>query len=420
MDGVYLPARPAVADAPACFDLPLGNPGEQWRLYGPPIEVRANHESDGGSARLPEIDINALAPSFSQDHAEALNNSKTEYLIRRKRAFVFRMLRERILGPELFSAIREFRGLHYPLAYWAQRSPAFRQLLLQTNPTLAFALAAVASPLDPSFTPELLQSLASIRQRTLAERLGFPAASWRILARVTPSALSLERLEVLRQRLHDPGVFKLAQHLPRLGEDTVEILASPQLLKMVSSRFLARVEEYDLYECGNLLRKLSAILQLIGETRRYDTPEALLAEERWLVNAPGAGADWVDAIGYARFAAPLPNEPGCIEAIDTGTELIREAWQQNNCVASPFMIQRLLASKGKAALYRVLPRWGLERATLMIERLRTRRSRWVLTEIAAANNYTVRRSTERACLIWLADAQRVRDFRSLRQPKPEP
>lgn len=393
--------------------------GVQLQLSGPPLRALTSRDGKHWEPAVPDLDFDAMARGLVDPFqlSEALRWDGIDFdnafdLIERLTTF-----RRFIVKPMLFAEIARFGGLHFTLAFWSQRSDSFGELLLQTNPGLAFALAVTAHPLDPDGTPERIEQWSRRRQPILARELGFVEGAWRVLSKLTPESLDTTRLDRLRQRLTDPQVLRLAQHLHgELTPEVVEILLDPQLLALVSPRLLQRLAYKSEFGTVRVLKRLRTLWDVVGvaKTRHFDTSESLTEALEGVQERLQIDFGDLPQLLTAKFHQPLKGEPDLIEPITTGRELIVEAYEQLNCVASPRYVHHLLFPQGSAAIYRVLPRWGMERATLMLAKQR----RWKLVEISGPRNQKVRASTLRGVLVWLADRQGVRNIQTLNALRP--
>lgn len=240
--------------------------------------------------------------------------------------------------------------------------------LSKSNPALLFALASnwifhtpkVANPLRSA------RALLYRKQRVIQAWLGFPATERvrRLLAKITPDTLSVERLLYLRTALTEPSCLKLLSHLPRIRRGVLLLATHPLFRDRITPcalRDILALEEHPSEgenhsnDIQQLVRDIRNMVTLLGENRMVPWPNAFhsldqvrgyhdqLAER---VNSccPLNGTELPEYF-------PEPPYPGTesIHAIKTMTELIQEGVEQHNCVTS--RVYRILS--GKEYIYRV-------------------------------------------------------------------
>ena len=115
--------------------------------------------------------------------------------------------------------------------------------LARNNPALFFALANFRASHGKSATSEDLAKTVCLRQREIAEWLGFPGteSTAKTLSKIPPESVSLEILLPLRGALNDPAVSKTFSHLPVLNAGVISIVLIESARAAVTPAFLTEV-----------------------------------------------------------------------------------------------------------------------------------------------------------------------------------
>lgn len=127
----------------------------------------------------------------------------------------------RSIPPEIRALLRPFPEQQWRLLAWLARAGPGAEQLARSNPALAFMLAFSEEFSDqvggrPLAIPDMG---AYRRQRELVGRLGFPARESvrRLLAKVAPDALRVDRLKTLRAIAARPDAVQRLAHLIRIN-----------------------------------------------------------------------------------------------------------------------------------------------------------------------------------------------------------
>ncbi|MEI8372165.1 MAG: hypothetical protein WCJ35_04925 [Planctomycetota bacterium] len=315
--------------------------------------------------------------------------------------------------------------MHFAVLFYATRLPLLGRLL-ETNRGLAFALVAAAVRLcsEPQQGLDLLRNLLRKREADIAEEVGFPPGSWRLLKRVSPGALTCSRLERFRQCVWQPAKARIMRHLPRFGPSVIEILAHRPAanggLVRIENRFLCEVAEQE-SATARTATIASRLFALISARNRYflGTPLCIASMEQWKQlcdrYSPWFDMEILKMLRTMMFPpAPIQGDT-CIYPITSGEELIHESGVQRNCVMTRF--EGIVA--GEKYFYRVDAKVGFERCTVELLREEEEdRTIWRLGEVRNSANRVAKRSTLDSLAIWLADQQHLPDSRVL--PKYHP
>ena len=327
---------------------------------------------------------------------------------------------------ELCRTIAKFGMLHFTMLYYATRLRVFRRLI-DTNRGLAFALTVRVARLHrkPQQGLDLLKGLLNQRENEIAQKLGFPPGSWKILKRLCPGGLTVNRLQGFRRSLWKPDKMRIARHLPRLGPDVMELLTYDQMaaagpLLTIGNRFfheLSGQESLD-QRMPRIARDLLAIASAQGQCFP-DVPlhvtsleQVSRLRERYL---PCFDPDVLGILQRVRFPPPPIQGDVCIHPIERGAELLRESVIQRNCAVTMFDC----VMSGEKYFYRVEAKFGFERCTVeLLRENEEERSIWRLGEVRDPANHWAKRSTLESLAVWLADQQHLPDSRVL--PKCHP
>ncbi len=315
--------------------------------------------------------------------------------------------------------------MHFAVLFYATRLPLLGRLL-ETNRGLAFALVAAAVPLRtrPQQGLDLLRNLLGKREADIAEDVGFPPGSWRLLKRISSGALTRRRLQRFRQCVWQPAKARIMRHLPRLGPSVIEILAHRSAvndgLVRIDNRFLCDLAEQE-PDTARTATTASELFALASARDRYfpNTPLCVTSMGQWL-QLYNRYFPWFDMENLKRLRtmmfppAPIQGDT-CIHPITSGEELVHESGVQRNCVMT--MFEGIVA--GEKYFYRVDAKFGFERCTVELLREEEEdRINWRLGQVRNPANRVAKRSTLDSLAVWLADRQHLPDSRVL--PKYHP
>jgi hypothetical protein len=236
--------------------------------------------------------------------------------------------------------------------------------LSHSNPALLFALASNWAFHKPAvqWPVRAARSLINRKQRVILKWLGFPATESvrRLLAKISPDALTVPRLLWLREHLPDPACLVLLQHLPRINDIVLRLVTSKRVRPHLTPRLLLDLcviepQDYPLFQQApkELLYDTMRMCEAVNWERcpvLFRSLEALKALHRDL----GWRIAWVlrmrKGVSYKRL--PLPPFPGTewIRPLKTVEAIAREGWEQEHCAAS--YISRV--AEGHQYLYCVL------------------------------------------------------------------
>ena len=331
----------------------------------------------------------------------------------------------RSAGLTLCRRIAALGSLHFTVLYYATRLPVLRRLL-EANLGLAFALTihAARHRHESQQGLDLMESLLRRREAEIATEIGFPPGSWKILKRVSPGALTQNRLERFRRCLWQPAKARIARHLHRLGPSVMEILAhniiADDCVSLIDNRFLYEVAEQE-SAAARTARTAARLFAVFSARERYfpDTPICIKStkhlERLYDRCFPYFDSRTLKTLRNVRFPPPPIQGDTCIHPIKTGDELIRESTVQRNC--SLTMFENVVA--GEKYFYRVEAKFGFERCTVeLLREDEEDRTIWRLGEARDSANRLARRTTLDSLAVWLADQQHLRDARVL--PKYHP
>lgn len=331
----------------------------------------------------------------------------------------------RSAGLPLCRRIAALGQMHFSVLFYATRLPLL-QRLLETNRGLAFALTAVAVRLrdQPRQGLDLLGNLLRRREADIADELGFPPGSWRLLKRVSPGALTRGRLDRFRRCLWQAAKARIARHLPRFGPSVMEILAhdlaADSGLVRIDPRFLYEVAEQEA-ATARIARTASRLFALISARNRYfpDAPLRITSTEQlerlYDRYFPYLDSRTLNMLRSMMFPPPPIQGDTCIQPIKSGEELIRESTVQRNC--SLTMFDDVMA--GEKYFYRVEAKFGFQRCTVeLLREDEEDQTIWRLGEARDSANRIAKRSTLDSLAVWLADQQHLPDGRVL--PKYHP
>lgn len=328
-------------------------------------------------------------------------------------------------GLPLCRRIAALGQMHFTVLFYATRLPLLARLL-ETNRGLAFAatVAAVRLCHQPRQGLDLLEGLLRKREADIADELGFPPGSWRLLKRVSSGALTSSRLDRFRHCLWQPAKARIARHLPHLGPSVMEILAhsltADSGLVRIDTRFLYEVAEQET-ATARTARTASRLFALISARNRYfpGAPLCIASTEQlerlYDRYFPYLDSRTLNMLRSMMFPPPPIQGDMCIHPIKSGEELIRESTVQRNC--SLTMFDDVMA--GERYFYRVDAKFGFERCTVeLLREDEEDRTIWRLGEARDSANRIARRSTLDSLAVWLADQQHLADGRVL--PKYHP
>lgn len=267
--------------------------------------------------------------------------------------------------------------------------------LSRSNPALLFALASNWAFRKPAVKQPVRSAriLINRKQRLIQKWLGFPATESirRLLAKITPDALTVGRLLWLQEHLPDPACLALLRHLPRINDTVLRLVTSRRVRPHLTPRLLLDLcviehgpNDVHYHSPTTLLYDTLRMCEAVNWERcpvLFRSLEALDVLHREL----GWRIGWVllmkKGTEYKRL--PPPPFPGTewIRPLKTVEAIAREGWEQHHCAASYVS----LVAGGHQYLYRVLQPL---RGTLSVIRKKGGR-RWYPSQFLQAANAPV-------------------------------
>jgi hypothetical protein len=339
----------------AVYDKPPQLPADLYEFPG--------DEKNGGapvytplSDEFPDILVLTEAAPPNGDYDAVRNYGQYE-----KRLAINRFLSS--IPEAVRTELRRYSERRWHLLSLFARCPGAMDLS-RSNPALLFALASNWAFHKPAvqWSVRAARGLINRKQRVILKWLGFPATESvrRLLAKISPNALTVLRLLWLREHLPDPACLALLKHLPRINDTVLRLVTSRRVRPHLTPRLLldlCMIEQ----EKGSIL--FPPQRTLLYDTLRmceavnwercpvlFRSLEALKALHRDL----GWRIAWVlrmrKGVSYKRL--PLPPFPGTewIRPLKTVEAIAREGWEQEHCAAS--YISRV--AEGHQYLYCVL------------------------------------------------------------------
>jgi hypothetical protein len=270
--------------------------------------------------------------------------------------------------------------------------------LSHSNPALCFALAsnwvfhkpAVRQPIRAA------RSLMNKKQKVILEWLGFPATETtrRILAKIAPEALTVERLLYLRLALADEGGVKVLSHLERINGAVLSLVTHHKLKPYTTPRFLEDISRDTSRHGGNVpvLVLLRDTLRMAEEVQWKDCPRVFCSLQRLqgvhdqLIRRLNRVDVDVRCRNVAPYVTRFPSPPfvgtAHIRPLETPRALIEEGVAMCHCVGS----YTRAVNQGSVYIYQVL---APIRATLGIME---RDGRWLLWQLYQMGNKGVDKS----------------------------
>lgn len=303
-------------------------------------------------------------------------------------------------------AVSVFHERHWQLLTWISSGGPAAEQLLNANPALAFAVACGADLIvreAPIRFLEKLPLMAYHGQLELLARLGFPATERvrRIMRKVVPPAVNLERVRKLRELLQDDNIVNRLAHTPALNDAVLTLLENGTFATVNNAtlRQLACAKDDD---ANDVARRLAEAIQLWALVRPTTPLRQFNRVER--IREVHAEVSH-DATRVRRNVRTFPPPPvsgtSQIIHIDSMAMLVEESRLQSNCVDTYAQSIR----NSTMAVYRVL---APQRCTLA---LRWRRGRWVIDELKGTANSAASTDTRDAVKNWLKNADPPPDVR---------
>jgi hypothetical protein len=249
-----------------------------------------------------------------------------------------------------------------------------------------------------------LAAHAGLPHRELVERLGLPPL--RVLRHMVGDALNGRCFAGLRRLGDDRLAARILRHAPRVSAALILALDSPLIRAHTTTQFFA--------ELGRTPRRQRPRPEHLGELA------AFLAEYRPTVQLTSIShfrktlrrdADLLGTERWGRRDRPIfpgppwPGEPGYAEPLRTWRELVHESIAMRHCLGYQMPIFERI-QQGTYYVYRVEQAWGLQRATMCLEK---REGRWIIETLRGRNNAWLR-SQEVDCLsVWVAEQQGIVD-----------
>lgn len=337
--------------------------------YDKPPELPAHLYDFPGHAKTGAALVDALLndefPEYDvQTESEPPNNDYNA--VRNYGQYEERLAVHRFLSPipePVRAELRCYSVRRWHLLNLFARCPGAMDLS-HSNPALLFALASNWAFHKPAvqWPVRAARSLINRKQRVILKWLGFPATESvrRLLAKISPDALTVPRLLWLREHLPDPACLVLLQHLPRINDIVLRLVTSKRVRPHLTPRLLLDLcviepQDYPLFHQApkELLYDTMRMCEAVNWERcpvLFRSLEALKALHRDL----GWRIAWVLRMrkGGAYKRLPLPPFPGTewIQPLKTVEAIAREGWEQEHCAASYIS----LVAEGRQYLYRVL------------------------------------------------------------------
>ncbi len=258
----------------------------------------------------------------------------------------------------------------YPLAWFAQRSDGFRDLVRSAPMIACMAVFHGSSwrTMDLDDFCVAVAEMSFMPRASIVEAAGFPGESARAFSRVTPSAADHRYLPELRWALEERSTLRAFQHLPAIGPDLIRIIGRPSLMSLVSGRFLELADRFDSRaRRASLVPMLEDALKLFDAgvaRRRYFSSPATLADWWHRATAHTSVEDMASLLRVDFPPPPLQGVPGVIEPIDNGRKLVHAALKHSNCIAGKTYVQHLV--RGECFAYIVTGRFGTAPAIFTI------------------------------------------------------
>lgn len=302
----------------------------------------------------------------------------------------------RLVPEELLARLVEYRENSFVLYSFFARigEPALE--LADSNPAIAFLIAnayAFAGPVQREMRRS--RRLVRRRRRDVLAELGFPATV-RLLAKIPPQSLTIERLLSLRRTLARP-IPRGLSHLPRLNAAALD-LANANLLPHCGYRLVMDVcldPRHD--EVGP--QWLAAMVSTVGQLRerglrmQFRNTEEL--EEVFRTLSEEASTPRVSP--QLLPPGPFPDVPGTIEHLATTHALKAEGKEMHHCSGSPPYVAR--AWTGLVAFYRLL-----EPLRCTVELCREG-GRWHVGEVGGRRNREATGPARDRAVAWLRSFQ---------------
>jgi hypothetical protein len=269
------------------------------------------------------------------------------------------------------------------------------------TPALLVAVALrVQEETDDSQSLEWLERAARLPHRQLTSELGLPLP--RVLRKCTADALRPACIESLRQLRDDRDALRLIRHADRISATLILGLNSPLIRHHASLEFFAQVgrsrkrHRPSPTKLGDLVMFLAEYLPG-ARIQSIDQYLKLREKYRALIRQ-----DRIGRRQRPRFPPPpWPGEAGYAAPLDDWRALIRESLEMGNCTGKePSFLESV--TQGRMYFYRIEQAWGMDRATLCVER---DGRHWRIAQARGRWNATLRRSQLLCLAVWVADQQ---------------
>jgi len=346
----------------------------------------------------------AIKPGRECPAASAIPPGILKHLIRLDERVRRRELFLSAIPQPILETVKRFPGEHYALLRALSRCPGLTQLL-ETNPLMGFLAATHA--VRRRSTRGDMEALLGMRRRQILLRLGFPYGAEAIVhvtGKVLPWACRADLLSGFCAAMRESRNVRRLSFLSRINLGAMEIIASPELLEMVSNRLLGEVgtdgREDTVARSAHALRACHELREVSGGPAIERVFRTL--SEVWRLCARCTEFLSPQEVAELDLALPKPPIPdtGAIRALRHSQDVADEAMEQSNCV---WELLPKLAS-GQLFLYRVLEP---ERATLSIRR---KNGKWCLNEIEGPKNEPVKEETIAQVVQWLHGAGEEADL----------
>ena len=275
------------------------------------------------------------------------------------------------IPPDIRNALLRYTSRRWHMLNLFARVPGALDLHV-SNPALCFALASNWAFHKPAVQQPMraARSLVRKKQKHLLGWLGFPAtdSARKVLQKINPAAVSMERLLYLRDTLQDPGRAKILCHLPRLNAGVLRLVNDIRIMPHLTCRLLEDVtrnaQDYcEAFTFRILIDTLRMDRRLGGGhcperfvslNRLHDVHDGL--SQRFNAAREQQREAYAEDAYYIRDQDPVafPGPPyegtTAIQPITTPEDLIAEGKEMRHCVAS----YAWSVAEGKEYIYRVV------------------------------------------------------------------
>jgi hypothetical protein len=301
--------------------------------------------------------------------------------------------------PEITKSVERFTNRQWMLLALCKRREQAGDLLEQ-NPALGFAVAQLQK-----FSPTRWQpmgdavKISAVRQRDMLGWIGFPKTqAWaKILAKIPPEVVTLERLKSLRDVANIPETENQLQHLRSINGWVIDLVSERRFSGMVAPTLLSEIGESPddtaPQEAFHLLEDMFNLAERLPRRpnqQRIRSLEALRSKHQEVV------AEFTQFLKREQEekilpAPPLPGSPEIVP-LTSADDLVQEGRDQHNCVGG----YTKWVHDGNGYIYRVL---APERATLSI--VPGADGCWCIDQLKLACNRPTNIETHNAVQAWI-------------------